>query len=68
MEGPAHCVGMATVDVVETRGAATDADDEDVDESGIFVRFPQLDTPSTPGVFVFTMKWGHACADISLFV
>ena len=33
-----------------------------------FVCFPQLDTPSTPGVFVFTMKWGHAYADLSLFV
>ena len=33
-----------------------------------FVCFPQLDTPSTPGVFVFTMKWGQACADLSLFV
>ena len=33
-----------------------------------FVYFPQLDTPSTPGVFVFTMKWGRAYADLSLFV
>ena len=33
-----------------------------------FVCFSQLDTPSTPGVFVFTMKWGHAFADLSLFV
>ena len=33
-----------------------------------FVCFSQLDTPSTPGVFVFTMKWGHAYADLSLFV
>ena len=32
-----------------------------------FVCFPQLDTPSTHGVFVFTMKWGHAYADLSLF-
>ena len=34
----------------------------------LFVCFSQLDTPSTPGVFVFTMKWGHAHADLSLFV
>ena len=37
-------------------------------QDNYFVCFPQLDTPSTPGVFVFTMKWGHACADLSLFV
>ena len=34
----------------------------------VFVCFSQLDTPLTPGVFVFTMKWGHAYADLSLFV
>ena len=33
-----------------------------------FVCFSQLDTPSTPGVFVFTVKWGQADADLSLFV
>ena len=33
-----------------------------------FVCFSQLDTPLTRGVFVFTMKWGHAHADLSLFV
>ena len=30
--------------------------------------FSQLDTPLIPGVFVFTMNWGHAHADLSLFV
>ena len=34
----------------------------------VFVCFSQFDTPLIPGVFVFTMKWGHAHADLSLFL
>ena len=34
----------------------------------VFCVFSQLDILWTPDVFVFIMKWGHAHADLSLYV